>query len=382
MWGERAAAVAGFLSVGARVRPMTDRSPTRRAFLGGLSAATLGAVAGCAAPVGSQAPGTATDAEATPAAESPYTKVYRQTVGSVVLVQVADPLGGQGSGFVFDGEGHVLTNQHVVAGTDRVDLRFADGTWRTATVLGTDAYSDLAVLSVDGGPSLEALPFVDTAPAIGTEVVAIGSPFGLTESLTTGVVSGVHRSISTAGNFTISDAVQTDAAVNPGNSGGPLVTLDGDVVGVIRSGGGDNIGFAISAALVQRVAPALVDRGRYRHSYLGVGIIDVSPTLAEANDLDRSAGVYVDRVVEGGPADGVLEGSTDTRTVGGVEVPVGGDVIVAIDGEPIPTSGALGRHLALETRPDQSVTIELVRGGEPSTVDLRLGARPPPDGLP
>jgi S1-C subfamily serine protease len=361
---------------------MTDRSPTRRAFLGSLSAATLGAVAGCTAPLGSQATATPAEPEPTPTAESPYTKVYRQTVGAVVLVQVAGPLGGQGSGFVFDGEGHVLTNQHVVEGAERIDLRFADGAWHEASVVGTDVYSDLAVLEFDGPVDAPPLTFVERPPAIGTEVVAIGSPFGLTESLTTGVVSGVHRSISTAGNFTISDAVQTDAAVNPGNSGGPLVTLNGDVVGVIRSGGGDNIGFAISAALVQRVAPALVDRGRYRHSYLGVGIIDVSPMLAEANDLDRSAGVYVDRVVEGGPADGVLEGSTDTRTVGGVEVPVGGDVIVAIDGEPMPTSGALGRHLALETRPDRSVTIELVRDGAPTTVDLTLGARPPPDGLP
>lgn len=379
MGARGSAAVAGFLSVGTRWRLMGDRSPTRRAFLGSLSAA-LGAAAGCAAPVGSQA--TPADAETANPGESPYTAVYRETVGSVVLVQVAGPLGGQGSGFVFDDAGHVLTNQHVVAGAERVDLRYADGTWRTATVLGTDVYSDLAVLSVDDGRTPEALPFVEAPPAIGTEVVAIGSPFGLEGSLTTGVVSGVHRSISTAGGFTISDAVQTDAAVNPGNSGGPLVTLDGTVVGVIRSGGGENVGFAISAALVERVAPALVDRGRFRHPYLGVGIIDVSPTLAEANDLDRITGVYVDRVLPGGPSDGVLEGSTDTRRVDGVDIPVGGDVILAIDGEPIPTSGALGRYLALQTRPDQTISMEIVSDGEPITVDLTLGARPPPDDVP
>ena len=353
---------------------MSGPSTTRRAFIGGLAAC----LAGCAAPVGSQA----TPSAAEYSAESPYTRVYRETVGSVVLVQVTGPsLAGQGSGFVFDAAGHVLTNQHVVAGAERIDLRFSDGRWRTATVVGTDVYSDLAVLAVQGGVDVPPLAFVDGPPAIGTEVVAIGSPFGLETSLSAGVVSGAGRAIPTRAGFTIPDAVQTDAAVNPGNSGGPLVTLDGAVVGVIRSGGGDNIGFAVSAALVERVAPALVDRGAYEHPYLGVGIVDLSPTLADALELDRRSGVLVTRVVEDGPADGVLRGSTGTERIAGVEVPVGGDVLVAMDGRPIPTGSALGRYLALETRPGQTVEVDLIRDGEPTTVDLTLGARPPPDEL-
>lgn len=358
---------------------MPEPSPTRRAFLGGLGAAALGALAGCSAPVGSQTSPGGGEPTATAAAESPYTRVYRDAIGSVVLVQVAGPtLGSQGSGFVLDRAGHVLTNQHVVADAQRIDLRFSDGSWRTASVIGTDVYSDLAVLSVDGPADAAALPFVDRPPAIGTEVVAIGSPFGLEKSLTTGVVSGTNRAIPTRAGFTIPAAVQTDAAVNPGNSGGPLVTLDGEVVGVIRSGGGENIGFAISAALVQRVAPALIERGEYEHPYMGVGILDVSPTLADAIGLDRVTGVLVTEVVEDGPSDGVLRGTTGTEEVDGVDVPVGGDVIVAMDGRAVPTGGALGRYLALETRPGQTVAVDVVRDGEERTVDLTLGARPPP----
>ncbi len=359
---------------------MPEPSRTRRAFLGSLGAAALGAAAGCAAPVGSQA--NAGAGEATPTAGSPFTEVYRESVGSVVLVQVTGPSrGGQGSGFVFDAAGHVLTNQHVVEGAERVDLRFADGTWREAEVVGTDVYSDLAVLRVQGSPGAPPLPLADDAPPIGTRVVAIGSPFGLERSLSSGIISGTGRAIPTAAGFTIPDSVQTDAALNPGNSGGPLLTLDGEVVGVIRSGGGDNIGFAISAALVERVAPALAADGEYDHAYMGIAILDVSPAIADAIGLDRAAGVLVTQVVPDGPSDGTLRGSTGTEEVAGVEVPVGGDVIVSMGGEPIPTGGALGRYLALETRPGQTVEVGIVRDGERRTVDLTLGARPPPGEL-
>ena len=362
-------------------RTMTDDGRGRRAFLRLLGAAALGTAAGCAVPTGSQSAGgdgpAGSRPTATPRAPNPYARVYRETVDSVVLVLTPGPEGPQGSGFVLDDAGRVLTNQHVVGDADAVDVRFADGTWAAAEVLGTDAYTDLAVLDPAERPAAaRPLPLVEDSPAIGTEVVAIGSPFGLEESLTTGVVSGVDRSISTRGGFTIPDAVQTDAAVNPGNSGGPLVTLDGEVVGVIRSGGGDNIGFAVSAALVRRVAPVLARRGRYRHAWVGVGILDVTPTVAEANGLDRVAGVYVARVVEGGPADGVLRGSDGEATVDGATVPVGGDVIVSMGGEPVPTSGALGRYLALETRPGETVAVGVLRDGAETTVDLTLGARP------
>ncbi|MFB6352666.1 MAG: trypsin-like peptidase domain-containing protein [Halobacteriales archaeon] len=356
---------------------MTGRERSRRAFLGTVGAVGAGLLAGCSVPVGSQVDATAAG---TPPATSPYTRVYREAVDSVVLVQVTGPtFGSQGSGFVFDDAGRVLTNQHVVADAERIDLRFADGRWRRASVLGTDVYSDLAVLEVQGaGVGIPALPFVEATPPIGTEVVAIGSPYGLEGSLSVGVISGANRAIPTSGGFSIPDAVQTDAAVNPGNSGGPLVTLDGTVVGVIRSGGGENIGFAISAALVRRVTPALVEGRRYRHPYLGISLQPVTPPVAEANDLDRVAGVMVTDVVEGGPSDGVLRGVEGTELVDGIAVPVGGDVIVGIEGEPVPTPGALGQYLALETRPGRTVELTIVREGRERTVAVTLGARPPP----
>jgi len=358
---------------------MAGPSPTRRAFIGSAGSVALTAIAGCSAPVGSQSTTARSTATATTDA-NPYARVYHDSVESVVLVQITGGgIDGQGSGFVIDQTGHVLTNQHVVARAERIDLRYADGTWRSASIVGSDVYSDLAVLSPDGQPASPPLPSVEDQPAIGTEVVAIGSPFGLEESLSRGIVSGVGRAIPTRAGFTIPASIQTDAAVNPGNSGGPLVTLDGDVVGVIRSGGGDNIGFAISAALVQRVAPALIETGAYEHAYMGVGILNVSPTVAEANDLDRDSGVLITRVLEDGPSDGVLQGSPTTAEIAGVEVPVGGDIVIAMGGQPIPTGGALGRYLALETRPGQTIGVDIVRDGEELTVDLTVGARPPPE---
>jgi len=363
------------------VPSMEGREATRRAFLGAAGLSALGGLAGCVTPFGTQpADGPAGSTTATPTAASPYTRAYRETVDSVVLVSVTGSnFVSQGSGFVFDRSGHVLTNQHVVAGARTIEIRFTDGTWRPARRLGTDAYSDLAVLRVDGRPeTATALPFVDAPPAIGTRVVAIGSPFGLEQSLTAGIVSGVHREIPTNHGFAIPDAVQTDAAVNPGNSGGPLVTLAGDVVGVIRSGGGENLGFAVSAALIERIAPRLASAGRYQHPYLGIASVTVTPTVASVNGLTSAAGILVSSVVPDGPSDGVLHGSPEKKTVNGFAVPVGGDVIVGVDDVAVSDNGALGRYLALETKPGQTIDVHVVRDGERRTVEVTLGTRPSP----
>jgi S1-C subfamily serine protease len=209
-------------------------------------------------------------------------------------------------------------------------------------------------------------------------VVAVGNPFGLSGSVSAGIVSGQNRTLPAANGFSIPDAVQTDAAVNPGNSGGPLVDLDGDVVGVVNAGGGDNIGFAISAAVVKRVIPALIQRGNYAHSYMGVELTSVTPPLVEANDLSTPWGVYIDSALPDAPADGVLEGSTGTRFVDGQRVPVGGDVVLRMDGTAIPTQQALSSFLALETSPQDTVDVEVVRDGRRQTVQLTLGRRPKP----
>lgn len=351
--------------------------PTRRDVLACVGASSLAGVAGCVQVGRSGQPQDGPDG-------TTATDVYEAVLPSVVGVQGYGRSGPeqQGSGFVGPG-GRVITNEHVVAGADEVKLRFDGNEWRDAEVLGTDTYSDLAVLDpIDPPAAASPLPFVDTdpEPPVGTPVLAIGSPYGFAGSASEGIVSGVDRLLPAPNQFRIADAVQTDAALNPGNSGGPLVTFDGEVVGVVSSAGGENVGFAISAALAGRVVPALAEDGEYAHPYLGARLLEVSPAVAEAYDLDSVGGVVVVDAIADGPAEGVLEPATGTTTVRGVEVPTGGDVIVAIAGVEVDTQADLSTTLALETTPDETVPVTVSRGDEERTVDLTLGARPEPRG--
>jgi len=305
-------------------------------------------------------------------AESPYTRVYRESIDSVVLVRTDS---GQGTGWVYD-DSVVVTNEHVVGRADEVDVRFNDGEWRTGTVLGTDAHSDLAAVRVADRPGdATPLPLADADPVVGQEVVAIGNPFALSGSATTGVVSGTDRAIPAPTGYRIPDAVQTDAAVNPGNSGGPLMSLDSEVVAVINSGGGDNIGFGISAALTERVVPGLVADGDYQHAYIGLSFTAVTPAVAEANDLDEARGLLVVSVDETGPSAGVLQGSDGTAFVDGRQVRTGGDVVVSVDGTAVQTFEDLLSLLALQTSPGDTVTVAYLRGGERRTAEIELGVR-------
>jgi len=305
-----------------------------------------------------------------------HATVYEEAIPSIGQIQVyTSNSSGSGTGWVFRDD-YVVTNHHVVENAESIWLRFSDSGWIEGTVVGSDIYSDLAVVSVPDLPqSANGLPLSRTDPAVGTEVVAIGNPFGFSGSVSSGIVSGVDRAIEGPNNFSIPDAIQTDAPVNPGNSGGPLVTLSGNVVGVINSGGGDNIGFAISAALTRLVVPELIETGEYRHSYMGVGIRDVDPLLAQANDVEEGVGVYVATVRTDAPADGVLRGSTGQTTVDGRTVDTGGDVIVALDGTPIPTSNALASFLALEASPGETISVTVLRDGRRRTRELELAAR-------
>ncbi|MFB6135796.1 MAG: S1C family serine protease [Halobacteriaceae archaeon] len=323
--------------------------------------------------------------------EHTHVELYRDTIPSVVSVYVpttdADGEsgggGGAGSGFVYErdgADGHVVTNHHVVRDATAVEIRFSDGEWRTGRVVATDPYTDLAVVRVEDLPgSATPLPLADDPPEPGQPVVALGNPMGLDGTVTTGIVSGVGRSMTTGAGFTIPDTVQTDAPINPGNSGGPLVTLDGEVVGVNRARGGDNIGFAVSAAIVARTVPDLLADGRAHHPYLKVRTVDVSPAVAEANDLDEPAGVLVAEV-RGGPASGALRGCHGTRRVRGREVPVGGDVVVGLNGREVRSHEELTTHLLTETRPGEPVTVDLLRDGEPTTETVTPGERPAPGG--
>jgi serine protease Do len=313
--------------------------------------------------------------------EDTYERLYRAVSQSVVSVYVPRDIergrrGGTGSGFVYD-DSHVVTNEHVVMDGEEVELRFSDGDWRTGRVVGTDVYTDLAVVRVEGAPECEPLSVASEGPAPGQRVAAFGNPMGLDGTISTGIVSGVNRSTSSGLGFSIPDTVQTDAPINPGNSGGPLVDLDGKVVGVNRARAGDNIGFAISPAIVNRVVPTLVADGEYRHPYLNVRTIDVSPSVADANGLDAPRGVLV-ADVRLGPSSAALRGSNRIRVVRGHELPVGGDVIVGIEGQAIRSHEELTRYLILEARPGDAIEVELIRDGERRTEEVILGERPKP----
>jgi len=347
---------------------MTDHGPSRRRFLQAGALALTGGLAGC----GSSAPAADGSDSATTAEPSPYTRIYREAIDSVLLVQTEQ---GSGTGWVYDGS-HVVTNAHVVGEATDVDLRTRDGSWYTGEVVGTDRNSDLAVVEAADLPeAATTLELADAPATIGQEVVAIGNPFDLDGSVTTGIVSGTDRSIPAPTGFSIPDAIQTDAAVNPGNSGGPLMALDGQVVAVINSGGGDNIAFGISAALARRVLPALIETGSFEHSFMGVALTPITPSLAAANDLDEPRGLLVVDVAPGGPADGVLQPS-EAEVADGEGMPVGGDVLLAIEGTQTDTTEALGSYLALETRPGDPVSLTILRDGSERTVELELGTRP------
>lgn len=202
---------------------------------------------------------------------------------------------------------------------------------------------------------------MENQPAIGTEVLAIGNPYGLEGSVTSGLVSGVNRLIPAPNGYTIPDAIQTGAPVNPGNSGGPLVNLEGEVVGVISSGGGENLAFAVSAALVKLVIPSLIKDGEYTHAYMGVNLRTVTPNIAEQVGLDEPRGVIVTEIRSDGPAAGVLQR---------------GDVILGIEGQRIDSRQQFVSYLALEASPGDTVEVTIVRDGERRTLEIALGERP------
>ena len=395
----RGSSVHGFIPLASYGTGMDDTETSRRRFLAACTGALAAGTAGCSLAPGSGPSGVGERVEPTTpegdsgsaagdfqqfdqSADGTYEAVYRDAIGSVAQIQVFTDTAagrGQGTGFVY-GEEYVVTNQHVVDGAEEIALRFPEGGWLDGEVVGSDVYSDLAVLSVEGIPDgATPLALAESDPAVGAEVIAIGNPFGYSGSVSAGIVSGVDRTLQGPNRFSIPDTIQTDAPVNPGNSGGPLVTLDGTVVGVVNAGGGDNIGFAISAPLTRRVIPALLEDGEFRHSYMGVGITSVGPLLAEANDVANGSGVYVSSVRSGSPSDGVFEGTTDETTLHGQPVETGGDVIVAMEETPIPTRQALASFLALETSPGDTIDVEVLRDRQRQTVELTLGERPDPE---
>jgi 2-alkenal reductase len=307
---------------------------------------------------------------------------YASQQGQVV------PLG-QGSGFLYDLDGHIVTNAHVVLDSDQLEVTFADGTVSMAKIIGEDLHSDLAVIKVDKLPDgVSPLPLGDLSKvAVGQTVVAIGNPFGLEGTLTRGIVSALGRTIPALTSFSIPQSIQTDAAINPGNSGGPLLNLQGEVIGVnaqIETGGttqaNTGVGFAVPVSIVKLVVPDLIEKGKHEWAWLGVRGGNLNPTLVEANHLTVDKGAYITEVVQGGPAAKAgLKGSTGTKTVGGRQTLVGGDVVTAINGVAVNSFDDMLIYVALQAKPGDEVVLTIFRNG--NTQDLKVVLEPRPESI-
>ncbi len=382
------------------------RVPLLSGLAGGVVVAAFGAVAISAGWVAAAEP-TGADSPLASASTQPVSddggrptgtpaEIYASTGEGVVHVEAggsapSSPLepgaGGiaTGSGFVIDTEGHIVTNAHVVEGADEVEVTFGeDSEPVSAEVIGSDPSTDLALLRADA-PSSELHPLTLGSSSdieVGAPVVAIGNPFGLDRTLTSGIVSAVHRQIQAPNSFTISEAIQTDAPINPGNSGGPLIDASGHVIGVnsqIATGGGNGsvgIGFAVPVDTVREVVEQLLSSGDVSHAYLGLTVADVDADLADVLNLDVTSGALVQEVVPGGPAaDAGIEEGEGRVSVAGSDLAAGGDVIVAIGDQPVRSGddviAAVDAH-----EPGDQVELDLVRGDERLTVTAILGERP------
>ncbi len=326
------------------------------------------------------------------ALEDKFTQVYRNTNPAVVHIFVYEefndqvfPLG-TGSGFLLDTEGHIVTNNHVVTDGESFEVVYANGERSQAEIIGTDVDSDLAVIKADI-IAQDAIPIPlgnSRDLEVGQFVIAIGNPFGEASSMSIGVVSGLGRTLTSereaegGGRYSLPQVIQTDAAINPGNSGGPLLNLNGEVIGVnsaIRTETGANtgVGFSIPVNAVRRIAPQLIENGEYIYPFIGIRMQTLNINTAELLEIDEAAGAYVLDVSPDTPAEeaGLIE--SGFNNLGPLP---GGDLIVAINGEPVKSSDDLISYLVFETEAGQTIDLTVIREGEAITVPLTLGERP------
>lgn len=318
------------------------------------------------------------------------TEIFERSEEGVVRVNVVKEdenrgINGVGSGFVFDTNGHIITNAHVVENADEINVTFLDGRSYKAKIIGIDPFTDLAVIKVEANPSLlQPLPLGDSSNLkVGMEVVAIGNPFGLSGSMTSGIVSQLGRLLpSQDTGFSIPDVIQTDAAINPGNSGGPLLNLKAEVIGIntaIQSTTGEftGVGFAIPSNTISKIVPDLIDKGEHRHPWVGISGRDIDPNLAEILNLPDARGFLVITIVEGSPADiAGLRGASDTKQVDGKEYAVGGDIILSVDGKTVRKIDDILIHLQREKRVGDEMLLEILRDGVKTNIVVKLVERP------
>jgi len=320
--------------------------------------------------------------------EEVFEKAYKAVVNIVATTLRVNfwmeviPQQGQGSGFIVDPEGYILTNNHVVEKAQKLTVTTAMGKKVEARLVGRDRQSDLAVIKIPSG-AVEAVATLGDSDTlrVGQKAIAIGNPFGLSHTLTTGVVSALRREIETRENARMENLIQTDAAINPGNSGGPLLNSNAQVIGINTaifslSGGYQGIGFAIPVNYAKEVAGQLISKGRYAKPWLGITGIALSEELAEALGLSVNKGVLVVEVVREGPAyQAGIQGGNREVIIGNLRLPVGGDIITNIDSTPIRDMNQLGR-LVESKRVDDEVTVRVVRDGKSIDIPVRLKERP------
>ncbi len=316
-------------------------------------------------------------------------QIFERTEEGVVQVNVhrtSDVIGanGIGSGFVFDKNGHIITNEHVVHNSDIITVTFLDGRSYNAEVVGVDAATDIAVIKVNADPSLlKPIHIGDSSNLkVGMPVAAIGNPFGLSGTMTSGIVSALGRLLPQDTGFSIPDVIQTDAAINPGNSGGPLLNSRAEVVGIntaIQSGTGEftGVGFSIPSNTIAKIVPKLISDGVFIHPWVGISGRDIDPALAAALNLVDARGFLVVNVVEGSPADKAgLKGSDETKEVDGVEYPFGGDVILAVDGKVVRKIDDILIHLQRYKSVGDEMVLEVLRDGRVTNFVVELDERP------
>ena len=316
-------------------------------------------------------------------------EIFEKTEESVVQVNVRTTdglynLGNMGSGFVYSEDGYIITNHHVVDDAEIVTITFLDGESYTAKIIGTDPDLDLAVLKVEMGSTyIQPIPIGDSSQLkVGEQITAIGNPFGLSGSMTSGIVSQMGRLLPQDSGYSIPDVIQTDAAINPGNSGGPLLNMKGEVVGIntaIQSATGEftGVGFAVPSNTVKKVIPVLIKDGIFYHPWMGISGSDVDPELAEVRGLNSSKGFLVATVIEGSPAEEAgLLGITNTKEIDGREYPLDGDIILKIDDKVVRKISDILIHLQREKSVGDEMIMTINRDGTIFDVTLVLGERP------
>ena len=317
------------------------------------------------------------------------TEIFESSESGVVRVNVErnDPTqfstGGVGSGFVYDDTGNIITNDHVVYDAKKITVTFVDGEAFLAEIIGSDPYTDIAVIKINSTNTLlNPLPIGNSNNLrVGEQVATIGNPFGLSGSMTSGIVSQIGRLLPQQSGYSIPDVIQTDAAINPGNSGGPLLNMDGDVIGIntaIQSATGEfaGIGFAVPSATVKKIVPVLIETGEFKHPWIGIQGHDVDPELAKVRELNSSKGFLIMTVIEDSPADvaGLL-GVTETVEIDEREYPLDGDIIISVDGIEVRKISDILVHLQRNKVIGDYMELEILRDGQILDITIMLEER-------